>query len=85
MLHEDATEPLATVDLPESGDVLVVVGPEGGITDREIEALTAAGAHAVRLGLDDPAGVVSRSRGPRGPQRAHPLDLTAYAPLVSAP
>ena len=27
-----------------------MVGPEGGITDAEIEALTDAGAHAVRLG-----------------------------------
>ena len=50
VLHEDATEPLASVDLPESGDVLVVVGPEGGITDREVDALTVAGARAVRLG-----------------------------------
>ena len=50
VLHEDATEPLASVGLPESGDVLVVVGPEGGITARELEALTAAGAHPVRLG-----------------------------------
>ena len=50
VLHEDATEPLASVELPASGDVLVVVGPEGGITDREIEALRAAGARPVRLG-----------------------------------
>lgn len=50
VLHEDATEPLASVELPESGDVLVVVGPEGGITDRELETLTGAGARAVRLG-----------------------------------
>ncbi|MBC9821318.1 16S rRNA (uracil(1498)-N(3))-methyltransferase [Terrabacter sp. MAHUQ-38] len=50
VLHEDAAEPLAAVDLPESGDVLVVVGPEGGITDREVDALTGAGARAVRLG-----------------------------------
>ena len=50
VLHEDATEPLAAVDLPPSGDVLVVVGPEGGITDHELETLTAAGARAVRLG-----------------------------------
>ena len=50
VLHEDATEPLASVVLPEAGDVLVVVGPEGGITGRELEALTAAGARAVRLG-----------------------------------
>jgi 16S rRNA (uracil1498-N3)-methyltransferase len=50
VLHEAATEPLAGVDLPESGDVLVVVGPEGGISRRELEALLAAGARAVRLG-----------------------------------
>jgi 16S rRNA (uracil1498-N3)-methyltransferase len=50
VLHEDATEPLASVELPASGDVLVVVGPEGGISEREIEALTAAGARPVRLG-----------------------------------
>jgi 16S rRNA (uracil1498-N3)-methyltransferase len=50
VLHEDATEPLASVDLPTSGDVLVVVGPEGGITDREVGALAAAGARPVRLG-----------------------------------
>ncbi|EWT03439.1 16S rRNA methyltransferase [Intrasporangium oryzae NRRL B-24470] len=50
VLHEDATEPLAGVDLPETGDVLLVVGPEGGITEREIEALVGAGARPVRLG-----------------------------------
>jgi 16S rRNA (uracil1498-N3)-methyltransferase len=50
VLHEEAAEPLASVELPASGDVLVVVGPEGGITDREIEALQAAGARSVRLG-----------------------------------
>ena len=50
VLHEDATEPLASLELPEAGDVLLVVGPEGGITDHEVEALTGAGARAVRLG-----------------------------------
>ena len=50
VLHEDAVEPLAGVEVPESGDVLVVVGPEGGISDRELAALEAAGARAVRLG-----------------------------------
>jgi 16S rRNA (uracil1498-N3)-methyltransferase len=50
VLHEDATEPLATVELPAAGDVLVVVGPEGGISGRELDALVEAGARPVRLG-----------------------------------
>lgn len=50
VLHEDATEPLAGVALPEVGDVLLVVGPEGGITPDELAALEDAGARAVRLG-----------------------------------
>ena len=50
VLHEAATAPLATVDLPAEGDVVLVVGPEGGITDEELAAFTAAGAVAVRLG-----------------------------------
>ena len=50
MLHEDATVPLADVALPDAGDVLVVVGPEGGIAPDELEALVGAGATAVRLG-----------------------------------
>jgi 16S rRNA (uracil1498-N3)-methyltransferase len=50
VLHEDATDPLSSIALPADGDVLVIVGPEGGITDRELTALTDAGARAVRLG-----------------------------------
>ena len=50
VLHEEATEPLAGVELPRDGDVLVVVGPEGGISPRELDALTAAGGRPVRLG-----------------------------------
>ena len=50
VLHEEASAPLASVALPEDGEVLLVVGPEGGITPRELEALEAAGATAVRLG-----------------------------------
>lgn len=36
--------------LPESGTVALVVGPEGGISDAELEALDSAGAHRVHLG-----------------------------------
>jgi len=41
---------LADVPLPGDGDLLLVVGPEGGITDQELADLTAAGARLVRLG-----------------------------------
>jgi len=50
LLQEGAAVPLASVPLPASGDLLLVVGPEGGITDREVERLTDGGAVAVRLG-----------------------------------
>jgi 16S rRNA (uracil1498-N3)-methyltransferase len=41
---------LSTVDLPDSGDIVVVVGPEGGIAPEELAAFESAGAVAVRLG-----------------------------------
>ncbi|SDY76453.1 16S rRNA (uracil1498-N3)-methyltransferase [Saccharopolyspora shandongensis] len=50
VLHESATAPLASVELPESGELVLVVGPEGGVTGDELAALTDAGAHVVRLG-----------------------------------
>ena len=50
VLHEDATQSLAAQGLPEDGDVLVVVGPEGGITAEEVAVFEAAGALTVRLG-----------------------------------
>src|SRR3954452_9906589 len=50
VLHEDATDPLVACALPEDGEVLLIVGPDGGITTAELEALTAAGAVARRLG-----------------------------------
>ena len=49
VLHESATEPLVNQDLPESGEVIVIVGPEGGITDQEVESFVAAGAHPVTV------------------------------------
>ena len=61
VLHEEATDPLAGTALPTEGDVLVVVGPEGGISPRELEALTAAGGRPVRLG---PTILRSSSAGP---------------------
>lgn len=54
VLHEAAAGPLDALVLPDqeapAGPVLVVVGPEGGLTDEELAAFTDAGARAVRLG-----------------------------------
>lgn len=52
VLHEDATAPLSAVDVPMSGRIVVVVGPEGGISPDELAALTDAGALSVRLGAE---------------------------------
>jgi 16S rRNA (uracil1498-N3)-methyltransferase len=50
VLHEDAAQPLGPLPLPDGGDIVVVVGPEGGIADEELALCTAGGAIAVRLG-----------------------------------
>ncbi|MDX6273923.1 MAG: rRNA (uracil1498-N3)-methyltransferase [Frankiales bacterium] len=47
VLHESARVPLADLVVPDAGEVVVVVGPEGGITDEELAAF---GVPAVRLG-----------------------------------
>jgi 16S rRNA (uracil1498-N3)-methyltransferase len=50
VLHEAAQQALSSSPLPGSGDIVLIVGPEGGITDHELTAFAAAGAHACRLG-----------------------------------
>ena len=63
VLHEDASAPLSALDVPATGRIVVVVGPEGGISPDELELLGAAGAHGVRLGAEvlrtSTAGVVA--------------------------
>ncbi len=49
-LHESATQRLTDVALAQADSLMLIVGPEGGIADEEIEALSEAGAVAVRLG-----------------------------------
>jgi 16S rRNA (uracil1498-N3)-methyltransferase len=49
-LHESATAGLTGLTLTSAPSLALLVGPEGGITDAEITALTGAGATAVRLG-----------------------------------
>jgi 16S rRNA (uracil1498-N3)-methyltransferase len=49
-LHESATDRLADIELAQAKSVLLLVGPEGGIAEDEMAALSDAGAAAVRLG-----------------------------------
>lgn len=50
VLHESGTEPLASVDLTDADHVVLVVGPEGGLSDSEVEALAGAGGRVTRMG-----------------------------------
>lgn len=50
VLHESATQPITEVPLADAEALLLLVGPEGGIDDDELAALSGAGATVVRLG-----------------------------------
>lgn len=50
VLEPEATEPLSGIDVAGVKDVVLVVGPEGGVSEHELERLTAAGATEARLG-----------------------------------
>ncbi|MER7171096.1 16S rRNA (uracil(1498)-N(3))-methyltransferase [Streptomyces mesophilus] len=50
VLHEEGSEPLASAPLPSAGSIVLVVGPEGGVSPQELEAFAAAGAKPYRLG-----------------------------------
>jgi 16S rRNA (uracil1498-N3)-methyltransferase len=50
VLEADAGHPLSRLPLPTEGEILLVVGPEGGITPDERAALVEAGAVEARLG-----------------------------------
>ena len=49
VLHESAEKTLARVNLPEAGEILLIVGPEGGISPDELERFQQAGAVPVRI------------------------------------
>ncbi|MDO7882193.1 16S rRNA (uracil(1498)-N(3))-methyltransferase [Antiquaquibacter soli] len=49
VLEPTALQPLTALE-PDGRDLLVVVGPEGGVSPQELEQLVAAGAEPVRLG-----------------------------------
>ncbi|QNE77463.1 16S rRNA (uracil(1498)-N(3))-methyltransferase [Streptomyces finlayi] len=53
VLHEDRehdSEALATAALPAEGEIVLVVGPEGGVSPDELDAFAQAGARPYRLG-----------------------------------
>lgn len=50
LLEPRATQRLSQTALPVEGDVVLVVGPEGGFAPEELEQLLAAGARTVLLG-----------------------------------
>lgn len=52
VLHEQARRPFSALEVPATGVVAVIVGPEGGLTDGEVVAFRAAGAVSVRLGAE---------------------------------
>ncbi|MDO4665867.1 MAG: 16S rRNA (uracil(1498)-N(3))-methyltransferase [Actinomycetaceae bacterium] len=49
VLHEEAITPLTQIT-PQSEEIVLIVGPEGGIGEDETKALCDAGAQLVRLG-----------------------------------
>ncbi|WP_106398211.1 16S rRNA (uracil(1498)-N(3))-methyltransferase [Actinocorallia populi] len=50
VLHEEAAEPLSAVPVEGVGEIVLVVGPEGGVSPEELEVFTRAGARPVLLG-----------------------------------
>jgi 16S rRNA (uracil1498-N3)-methyltransferase len=50
VLHEEAERPLSGLRIPAEGDLVVVVGPEGGLTAEELTAFAAAGGLPALLG-----------------------------------
>ncbi|MGU3293955.1 16S rRNA (uracil(1498)-N(3))-methyltransferase [Williamsia sp. M5A3_1d] len=50
VLHEGAVESLTAVGIADATEVIVIVGPEGGIDPSELDDFTALGARSVRMG-----------------------------------
>ncbi len=50
VLHEQASAGIGSLPLSPGGDLVVVVGPEGGVTPAELGAFEEAGAVTARLG-----------------------------------
>ena len=79
VLHEEATVPLAVLDVPATGRILLVVGPEGGLSDDEVSAFVDAGA-VQPVGNRERTGVHVSPAGPRRSRRRHPRHPSRSSP-----
>jgi 16S rRNA (uracil1498-N3)-methyltransferase len=63
VLDESATEPLGAAVIPSAGEVVLIVGPEGGVSAAELTVFQKSGALVCRLGPEvlrtSTAGVVA--------------------------
>ena len=50
VLHESADQSISDIEVPEHGSVIVVVGPEGGVSPEELKVFAQSGAKIVRMG-----------------------------------
>ena len=50
VLHESADNRLSQIEMNQEGDVILIVGPEGGLSEIEVNTFVTAGAKIVRLG-----------------------------------
>jgi 16S rRNA (uracil1498-N3)-methyltransferase len=50
VFHESATMTISQLVKPGAKKVLIIIGPEGGLTDEEVETFAAAGAKVVLMG-----------------------------------
>ena len=50
VLHEAAIEPISKLVIPGVKKVAIIIGPEGGLTDEEVDTFAAAGAKVALLG-----------------------------------
>lgn len=50
LFHESATSKLSAITAPKVAKALIIIGPEGGITDEELKAFTSSGAKIALMG-----------------------------------
>lgn len=50
VLHESAEQSISDIEVPAQGSVVIVVGPEGGVSPEELNVFAKSGAKIVRMG-----------------------------------